>query len=358
MDRRLRTIKRNQKWQANVMAMGKTVDVSTVQDVRIVKFDSMTDVVEQSDLFDEFTGNRRGQNRDTTETINAHAVNGDTTRLAEALEIADKLIDEAIAQEPRLARKPQWVRSDDGIFADAGLVAAGDDSPCYQMTRETLRDQQAAGEPIVVVVSTDDNGAASVEAAGAFIATVRLAQQFRPVHVWWQGAWLREDGGEAGYILHAPLVSNDMDFARVEYVLADSTRDGLSFRALFMAAKVRDKLQTVGGLGRRADRAYMPGAQFVSHGGIKPDAEQVAAHACMWLGWESRWQIEYKHEATAESALQELPEENPTQYVDTRTDAAKRRDAAEATRYYKDQERADKKKAAARVKAVKGSVMG
>jgi len=355
---RLATTKRNQKWQANFMALGEKVDVSTVQDIRVVKFDSMTDVVKQSDAYNEFTGNRRGHTKETTEIIDAHAVNGSYARLQEAMAIADQLIDDAITREPRLARKPQWTRSDDGIFADAGLVAAGDDSPCYQMTRETLRDQKAAGEPIVVVISTDNTEGAGIEAAAAFIATVRLVQQFSPVHVFWQGAWLADNGREAGYVMHAPLISNDMDFSRVEYVLADYTRDSLSFRALFMAAKVRDKVNTIRGMGRRADRSYMPNSRFVDHGGIKPDPEQVAAHACYWLGWDSRWLIEHKHEAQEESALQELPEENPTPYVDTRTEADKRREKKDSDRYFAEQDRADKRKAAARVKSVKGSVMG
>jgi hypothetical protein len=232
-------------------------------------------------------------------------------------------------------------------------VASGDDSPCYDMTRAKLRDYAAAGEPVTVVISTDSSTPASL---AAFVATVRIVQQFRPVNVWWQGAWLADDGQRAGYIFHAPLITNDMDFSRVQYVLENATRDSLSFSVLHQKAVVGDKVRARG-MGRQADRAYMTGAEFVDHGGIEPTPEQVAARAADWLGIESRWNIEYRTEKEAKNALQSIPKERKP-YVDTRTAEERAKDEKRMNREHKEwsknRERQDRAAAAARARAAAG----
>ncbi|HOO88149.1 MAG TPA: hypothetical protein PK442_10630, partial [Synergistales bacterium] len=191
-------------------------------------------------------------------------------------------------------------------------------------------------DPVIVVVSTDSNEPSEWSAA-AFIATVRIAQQFRPVHVWWQGAWLDDHGRERGYVFHAPLVTNDMDYSRLDYVLADDTRDNLSFGVLYSIAKIGDKVGRLQGMGRRADRAYMSGAKFVDHNGIRPKPEQIASHACRWLGMATPWAMEYATDQMAESALQEIPDRTP--YVDTRTEREKARERREFREWDRRQER-------------------
>ena len=56
-----------------------------------------------------------------------------------------------------------------------------------------MNTETKAGEPVRIVVSTDDNQVPTGTAA-AFIATVQIVQQFVPVEVWWQGAWLNDTG--------------------------------------------------------------------------------------------------------------------------------------------------------------------
>ena len=61
-----------------------------------------------------------------------------------------------------------------------------------------------SGEPLRIVISTDDNKVPEGTAA-AFIATARLVQQFIPLEIWWQGAWLNATRTK-GFVFHVPLV--------------------------------------------------------------------------------------------------------------------------------------------------------
>ena len=348
----------NAKWKANWQALGKCPPAAeTLKTVKVVRLASIAEAAEHEKAWHKFTGSRQGHRGEVHAHVQASAVSGDAEHTKRALAESDGLIDAVIACEPRLARKAQWIRSDDGIFADAGLVASGDDSPCYDMSRAKFRDVAAAGEPVVVCVSTDSSEPKESTMA-AFIATVRLVQQFRPVHVWWQGAWLCDSGREAGYVFLSPLVSNDMDFSRVQYVLADNSRDHLSFGVLHQHCTVRDHL-AINGIGRHAERAYIDGAKFVDRNGIPPNAERIAAVACQWLGWPSTWENEWDAKRDRRAALQSIPVE----YVDTRTDDEKERDriACEKSGREYDKRRADARAAsvAQRLsKVVEGGVMG
>jgi hypothetical protein len=276
----------------------------------------------------KFTG--QDKDREMHKYAKTHAVDGgDANALARAIEKSDALIDAAVIEDPRLARRVQWVRSEDGIFADAGLVSMGDDSPCYQMAKNALKDIPASGEPINICICTDSNEPTSL---AAFIAVVRIVQQFRPVNVWWQGSWLADDGRDVGYVFHTPLITNDMDFSRCQYVIADSTRDNLSFGLLHQYAQCRDRVY-IRGMGRHADRAYMPGAKFVNKEGITADAYTVARTACQWLDWESTYWIGREADEAQKAALQSIPGVD-TGYTseDKRTPAQRERDANKARR--------------------------
>jgi hypothetical protein len=252
-------------------------------------------------------GCRRGRHADIHRDIGRYAVAGNPDAVASALEASNALIDSALALDTRLARRARWVRSDDGIFADAGLVASGDDSPCYDMSRAKIREYEAAGTPVNVVVSTDGSPA-NLE---AFIAVARIVQQFRPLNVWWQGAWLTENS-RAGVVFLAPLIQGDMDFARVQFVLSSRYRDHLSFYVMETQLLIRMRYHgNIRAIGHHAEWSFLPGdedAVFVDKGGIQPTPEGIAASAARWLGWASHIEEQYRQYGDACAALQRMPD--------------------------------------------------
>lgn len=317
----------NARWKANAQAIGEAMSASTVLDIRIEKLSGMAEALKDESARFDFVGRDADHTPDHIAT-QRKALFGDSVRLDKALEESGALIDSAILAEPRLAKRATWTRSEDGIFADAGLVASGDDSPCFDRRPAEISDTAADGEPVTVCISTD--GAPRPKAAAAFIAVCRIVQQFRPLRVVWQGAWLADDGREAGYVFHAPLIENDLDFSRVDYVLSDETRDHLSFSVLIQRAYVRDRIY-VKGLGRHATRAYIPGALFVDKDGIRPDGNTIARTACEWLGWETPGDRRWEAKKLATSAKQTIPKV----YTDTRTPAEREAAEAQSAAYWK-----------------------
>lgn len=338
---RLGTCKANAKWTANIRALcenGRATKASELSSVRVETLDSMADVRRLDSERFAFCG-KSARLRDYHERVQARCIEGDRAAADNALDQSNALIDNAIALDSRLARRPCWERSEDGVFADAGLVASGDDSPCFDMRRRSLRDAAACGEPVNVVISTDSSTPANL---AAVIATIRIVQQFRPVHVWWQGAWLADDGRDVGYVFLAPLVQGDMDYARLAYVIGDYTRDSASFSALHQLAYVRDRVSPQG-LGRPADRAYLydvPDVRYVSRDGIAADAETIAETACRWLGIDTLWTVQYREHAQQTAAVQEIPRE----YHDTRTAAQRAADEKRSREYWEQRDREDAEK--------------
>jgi hypothetical protein len=257
------------------------------------------------------------------ENIGNRPVDGDQIRLTTAMERSEVLIAAAIEHDSRLARRSQWRRSEEGEHVCAELLAEGDDQPFYKRTRNVINDATTAGEPIRVVISTDDKEVPPGTAA-AFIATARLVQQFMPLEIWWQGAWLSEDRYK-GFVSLVPLVKGDMDFSRLEFCIADQQRDMFSF--LVMASHAVLELHEVWtGCGHRAQEHYLRQdrdrlkAHFISHTGIRPDPESIAAHAALWLGWNSVYDTKWMLEQNESWAAQSLPP-IPVKYVDKRTPA-------------------------------------
>lgn len=206
-----------------------------------------------------------------------------TTDMGVMLAKADELTETALAADPRLARRAVWRRGEEGDIACPALIAQGDDTPCFY--RQRLRTTEAnGGEPVRVVISTDSRHVGK-DTASAFISAVRLAQQWRSVEVWWQGAWLN-DAGNAGWVFHVPLIQGDMDFARLEFCLNNGNRDALSW-AVMIARNAATTRTAWGGCAGTGARSYLPeAAHFVRHTGITPDGESIARHAAAWLGWE------------------------------------------------------------------------
>lgn len=345
---RLANVKPNAKWKANLIALGERRFISEVHELKICPMASMAEAIEYQIEHDNFTGNRRGDGvLENHLRILSGARGGDPKALQRAMAISDHFIDETILLDPRLARRSRWTRSDDGIFADAGLVAEGDDSPCYKMARHEVNAATAAGEPLRIVISTDSSNP-TIEGLAAFIATIRLIQQFQPVHVIWQGAWLADDGRDVGHVITCPLVTGDMDFSRVQYVLSDTTRDGLSFAcaAHFMNL---DKIR-INGNGRHATRSFI-GGKFLDKGGIAPTPEAIASMAAYWLGWDSRYENEYKSEEANAAALQTIPPPPGENRPDTRTKAEKEAGERESHKKWKEWKRTQNQQTAEQAKA-------
>jgi hypothetical protein len=318
--------KYNKTWKRNMLAQNDFQSAGSMKEVRIEQLPSFSAVVEWESEFATFTGDcayyHHAHGMVQQDAISPRSIDAQTT-LATAMAESDRLIDDAILRDHRLAKRAQWVRSDDGLFADAGLCAMGDDSPCFAQSRNALRDQAAAAEPVHVVISTDSSTSASL---AAIIATIRLVQQFRPVRVTWQGAWLHETE-DYGYVLLAPLIDNDMDFSRLSFVVSSLARDYASFAALTHCTR-RDKLR-IDAIGRHANRSFVDDTLFVGKEGIEPTAEEVGNTACSWLGWDSPYYEAYDRKQAAEGALQHAPEPSKPYEPepDTRSDAEKARAA-------------------------------
>jgi hypothetical protein len=234
----------------------------------------------------------------------AKMMSGDAAVVEKATAAAELLIDEAIIADPRLSRRSAWFKCepDAGIDADPAMVASGEERCCLERRRLRMADRSSV-EPCRVVISTDSKDVTPSHCA-AFIAAAKLAQQFRPLELWWQGAWLIEQDGNNGkrkghgFVFLVPLVSGDLDFSRLQFVLSSDLRDHVSFNIMrSYAENATTRMGWGGGVG---EYSYLENTHdFVSEKGIKATPEYVASHAAKWAGlpniWEeyiSPWQAE------------------------------------------------------------------
>lgn len=103
------------------------------------------------------------------------------------------LRDAAVEIEPMLAVGYRgYERSEDGFSADAGLVAAGEEKPCFQRKRGSEEMQKRAGDGAFrIVINTDVSWFGKPDDNCAVMgALVTLLQQFGPVEVWIQQGWM------------------------------------------------------------------------------------------------------------------------------------------------------------------------
>ena len=251
---------------------------------------------------------------------------GNTARSAANLAQSDVFIEQAIQHDPRLARRAKWHRTDDGEIGCPALIAAGDDAPYFKRNRCDVS-EAGGGEPVRIVISTDANKVLPGTAA-AFIAAVRLVQQWRSVEVWWQGAWLNPDR-TAGWVFHVPLVQGDMDYTRLDYCISDESRDTISY-AIMMTRACEVTKCLWNGCSTTANESHLGEygeSKFVSHTGIRPDGRSIAWCAASWLGWESEGMAEWRMK---DSALQKIPV--LVDHVTTDADRERWKRIADATR--------------------------
>jgi hypothetical protein len=296
----------------------------------------------------QFWAGKSDRDDQVLRALGTRPVDGNKERLKTASDASDRLIEDAIIVDPRLAKRAQWLRRDEGEHCDAGLLAQGDDQPFYKHSKAVINDSASAGEPLRVVISTDDKNVPP-QTNAAFIATARIVQQFMPLEVWWQGAWLSPDR-DKGFVFLVPLVQGDMDFSRLDFCISDEWRDLFSYNVMASHA-VLDVREAWNGCGHRAERSYLKQqAKFVSHGGIAATGDSIASTAAYWLGLESvgteRWELA----ANASSAAQELPPlptpPRPSTASDERQAARSRKESQE---YYKQQRAKAAQEAAGRL---------
>jgi hypothetical protein len=288
----------------------------------------------------------RDEKKSFVMAAHAAASNGNAARLSSALEDSDSLIADAISADQRLARRSQWTRGEEGEVVCPALLSQGDDAPCFYRARALLS-QPNGSEPVKVVISTDGSDIRPRTAA-AFIATCRLVQQYRPLEIYWQGSWLSE-GRQRGWVFHVPLVQGDMDFARLEFCIADPHRDSLSWMVMMVRA-IEDSRSLWNGCSLQAEYSYMPGAQFVSHHGIYPDGQSVASHAADWLGWDSLYRLKWAEEDAIKAALQELPTARVAPRA--RTEAERKEDDKRWREYDERRKKQEQQEAQARAEKV------
>jgi len=279
-----------------------------------------------------------------------HATSPNRATVDAETDYAAALVEEAIALDPRLAKRPSWKRAEFGEFAEPSLVACGDDEPCFVRHSKGVSQQVGGQDPLTVVISTDCNKAANHEhLAAAFIAVCRLVQQFRPLDIWWQGSWIHESDSYKGFVFHVPLLTNDTDYGSLWFFLNSDERDSLSYAIAY--AKALEVNQRFRGVGDRASRSYLNdwSDKFVPHTGIEPTANSIAAMAAQWLGIENYYWANYKL-AYDRPALQELPPPpGPERVV---SEKEKRDQDRSWERYKKDEEKRKKLEVAERTGSV------
>lgn len=290
---------------------------------------------------------RKPEMREALLQIGPNAVRGNAERLKLALAQSDNLLADTFVSDPRLARKSQWFRGEEGDIACPALLSEGDDAPCFQR-RRAVEGQPNGADPIRIVISTDDSSILPGTAA-AFIAAVRVVQQFRPVQVWWQGSWLNDKG--LGWAFHVPLIDGDMDFARLEFCIADRCRDILSW-AVMMVRACEDTHASWSGCSMQAKWSHLPGdySHFVPHTGIEPTGDSIAYQAARWLGWDTMYDVRWAEDRGQSAALQTIP----TPYVapKARTKEELDRDRVESARYESERRQREATAAARRAAAI------
>lgn len=238
-------------------------------------------------------GRRKGRQGRMTDAQLSEIIHADEWQMSPLLDRAERLIDEAIVLDPRLTKRAAWRLAEDGIDACPAMLSQGEER-CYLDRRKLRMSEEATVEPVRIVISTDTKDM-KADHAIAFIAAAKLAQQFRPLEIWWQGAWLIEGNANdrgpegSGHIIHVPLIQGDMDFSRLVFILSNQNRDHVSFRIMLSYAYPAG-YGWGGGVGKYS---YLDDTfDYVSEKGICCDAYNVARYAARWAGMEPRWTTE------------------------------------------------------------------
>jgi hypothetical protein len=303
----------------------------------VSQHDSMHAALEKFDLGQHKYQARKRNNVKLPASVPEQMLAGDSN-LPRLLAEADALIDEVLLEDPRLVRRAGWVVDEEGVDVDPVRLAMGEERCCLNRRKMRMADA-ATVEPIRIVISTDSKSVDEKHAV-AFIAAAKIAQQFRPLEIWWQGAWLSDQPEHAGcgHVLLTPLVKGELDFARLQFVLSSPLRDSVSYRIMYHYATLKPVV--VGWGAKEGEYSYLPDTfEFINERGIQHDAYRVAAYAARWAGLEPA----YTTRVSDSSAVQSWTE--PYKYVEPTEKEKKERE-----KYWAEQDAKRKREEATRAK--------
>ena len=255
--------------------------------------DTVSQAVERVRRGNRYMKSRKRDYPDLSESVIHQMMNGDA-KLESLKERADLLMDQALIEDPRLVKRAGWVRDEDGVDCDASLVAAGEEQCCLNRKRMKVSDASTL-EPVRVVISTDSNEV-SDEHAIAFMAAAKISQQFRPLEIWWQGAWLTNEDyyNHLGHVALTPLLRNELDFGRLQFVLSSNRRDHISYQIMAsytMADPDSRKAPMLKYGAHTGKKSFLPDTvDFVNEAGIQHSPYYVAQYAAKWAGLEPLWE--------------------------------------------------------------------
>jgi hypothetical protein len=118
---------------------------------------------------------------------------GDDAVNQSIMDKADELVELVTAVEPSLAASyAGFERSEEGIIADVGLLASGDDRPFFQRpAKGAISDQGRRGRAYRILLNTDLSWFGKPDDNAAVVgALVMCLQRFGPVELWIQQGWL------------------------------------------------------------------------------------------------------------------------------------------------------------------------
>ena len=314
-------------------------------EVRVTHFNSMVEAIAQAKERTR-THQKLKSRSELLAEVYHRALHGYEPRMKETEAQAAALTEAAIAEDPRLARRTGWVRSECGDVVDPALLMENDPCPCLDRRRLGVSEGNG-GDVVRVVLSTDSNDF-HPEGAAAIIAAIRIVQQWRTVEIWWQGSWLDNSGRNNGWVFLTPLSKGGTDWSRIDFVIGDQTRDSFSFSVMVVDA-CRNKINW-NDCAKEADRSYLPDSHFVDHNGVRATGEAVAAVAAYWMGLPAMWSVRWEAKQLESAAKQEILEPSKGYTPATPEEQARWK------REYEQREILRKKQEALRIKTRLGNV--
>lgn len=264
---------------------------------------------------------------------------GEPRKMQSILDDADRLIERVLLEDPRLVKRPgfEW-STDEGFDACPSRMLSGEENCILNRRASKVADQTHTAR-CRVVISTDSNTMSASHVAAA-IATIKLAQQFRQLEVWWQGAWFRDDREWNGIVFHVPVITGDMDFSRLQFILGDECRDHVSYRIMFHLSHQEGTLWGM----HTGERCHMEDYDyFVPESGIDADPWRIARLAAQWAGLPPA----YSERVSPHSAEQMWQPPTP-RTEEVYTEADRKADEKRWQQYRKEEERRRIEKANAR----------
>ena len=117
--------------------------------------------------------------------------------LAQVIALADSLTDAVRELSPSLAATPKHYRAEIGDIWDAGLIAEGDERPCFSPRYDGPEPSKGQGNGAYrILINTDTSfGRSDSENLATTLCLCNVLSHFGPVEIWIQQGWI----GYGGY---------------------------------------------------------------------------------------------------------------------------------------------------------------